>query len=53
MTGLQLSVPIFASGQRYTKIKKAQISLDKARNTKEMVTEQLLLQEKQLTLQSC
>jgi outer membrane protein TolC len=48
MTGLQLSVPIFASGQRYTKIKKAQISLDKARNTKEMVTEQLLLQEKQL-----
>jgi outer membrane protein len=48
MTGLQLSVPIFASGQRYSKIKKAQISLDKARNTKEMVTEQLLLQEKQL-----
>ena len=48
MTGLQLSVPIFASGQRYTRIKKAQISLDKARNTKDMVTEQLLLQEKQL-----
>jgi outer membrane protein TolC len=48
MTGLQLSIPIFASGQRYSKIKKAQISLDKARNTKEMVTEQLLLQEKQL-----
>ena len=48
MTGLQLSVPIFSSGQRYTRIKKAQISLDKARNTKEMVTEQLLLQEKQL-----
>ncbi len=48
MAGLQLSVPIFGSGQRYSKIKKAQISLDKARNTKEMVTEQLLLQEKQL-----
>jgi len=48
MAGLQLSVPIFASGQRYTKIRKAQISLDKARNTKDMVTEQLLLQEKQL-----
>lgn len=48
MTGLQLTVPIFASGQRYSKIKKAQISLDRARNTKEMVTEQLLLQEKQL-----
>ena len=48
MTGLQLSVPIFASGQRYSKIKKAQINLDKAKNTKTMVTDQLLLQEKQL-----
>jgi outer membrane protein len=48
MTGLQLSFPIFASGQRYSKIKKAQINLDKARNTKEMVTDQLLLEEKQL-----
>jgi len=48
MTGVQLTVPIFASGLRYSKIKKAQISLDKARNTKAMVTDQLLLQEKQL-----
>jgi outer membrane protein len=48
MTGLQLSVPIFASGQRYSKIKKAQINLEKAKTTKEMVTDQLLLQEKQL-----
>ena len=48
MTGLQLSIPIFASGQRYSQIKKAQINFEKARTTKEMVTEQLLLQEKQL-----
>jgi outer membrane protein len=48
MLGLQLSVPIFASGQRYTRIKKAQINLEKAKTTKEMVTDQLLLQEKQL-----
>ncbi len=48
MTGVQLTIPIFASGQRYSQIKKAQIKLDKARTTKEMVTEQLLLQEKQL-----
>lgn len=48
MTGLQLSIPIFASGQRYSKIKKAQINLEKARTTKEMVTDQLMLQEKQL-----
>jgi len=48
MTGLSLTVPIFASGQRYSKIKQAQINLDKARNTRELVTEQLLMQEKQL-----
>jgi outer membrane protein len=48
MTGLQLSVPLFASGQRYSAIKKAQINLEKARTTREMVSEQLLLQEKQL-----
>jgi len=48
MTGLQLSVPIFASGQRYSKIRKAQINLEKARTTREMVEEQLLIQEKQL-----
>jgi outer membrane protein len=48
MTGLQLSVPIFASGQRYSRIKKAQINFEKARTTKEMVTDQLFLQEKQL-----
>jgi outer membrane protein len=45
---LQLSIPIIASGQRYAKIKKAQINLEKARTTKAMVTDQLLLQEKQL-----
>ena len=48
MTGLQLSIPIFGSGQRNTKIKRAQISLEKARTTKDMVTDQLKLQEKQL-----
>ncbi len=48
MTGLSLSIPIFASGQRYSKIRKAQIELDKARTTKGLVMEQLLIQEKQL-----
>jgi outer membrane protein len=46
--GLQLQVPIFGSGSRYTKIKKAQINYEKAQNTKSMVSDQLLLQEKQL-----
>ena len=48
MTGLQLSIPIFGSGQRYSQIKKAQIILNRAITTKDMITEQLLLQEKQL-----
>jgi outer membrane protein len=48
MAGLSLSIPIFASGQRYAKIKQAQISLEKVRTTKDMVAEQLMLQEKQL-----
>ena len=46
--GLQLQVPIFGSGSRYTKIKKAQINYEKALNTKSMVSDQLLLQERQL-----
>ncbi len=48
MAGLSLSLPIFASGQRYAKIRQAQINLEKAKNTKDIVAEQLLLQEKQL-----
>jgi outer membrane protein TolC len=48
LIALQLSVPIIASGQRYARIKKAQINLEKARNTKDMITDQLRIQEKQL-----
>jgi outer membrane protein len=46
--GLQVSLPIFASGTRYSKIKQAQLNLQKAGTGREIVTEQLLLQEKQL-----
>jgi outer membrane protein len=48
MTGLQISFPIFASGQKYHRIRQAQINLERAKTTKAMVTDQLLLQEKQL-----
>jgi outer membrane protein len=48
IAGLQASIPIFASGSRYSKIKQAQINLEKARTTRDMMTDQLLLQEKQL-----
>ena len=44
---LQLRVPIFASGLRYANIQKAKINLEKANNTKLMVSDQLLIQEKQ------
>ncbi len=48
VAGLQVSLPIIASGQRYARIRKAQFNLEKARNTREMIAEQLLIQEKQL-----
>ena len=48
MAGVQLSIPIFAGGQRYARIRKARINLDKATIMKDMVSEQLLIQEKQL-----
>jgi len=48
MVGLQLSIPVFASGQRYAKITQAQLNLSKARNNKSLVADQLLMQEKQL-----
>jgi outer membrane protein len=48
VVGLQLQVPIFASGSRNATIKKAEINYQKAQNTKAMVTDQLLMQEKQL-----
>ncbi|NSW94806.1 MAG: TolC family protein [Bacteroidales bacterium] len=48
VAGLQVSVPIFASGERYAKIRKARINLEKVQTTKDMVAEQLRLQEKQL-----
>ncbi len=48
VAGFQISVPIFGSGQKYNRISRAKIDLEKAKTTREMVTDQLLLQEKQL-----
>ncbi len=48
MIGVQLTIPIFASGERYSKIKKAQLDLEKVRTNKSMVSDQLLITEKQL-----
>ncbi len=48
MLGAQISIPILASGERYTSIKKAKVTLMKAQNNSELVSDQLMLQEKQL-----
>lgn len=48
MLGFQLSVPIFSSGMRYSKIKRAEATYVKASIEKEIVKDGLLLQEKQL-----
>lgn len=45
--GLQLNIPILASGQRYSRIRKAQIDLEYLRTNKSLVSDQLLMQEKQ------
>ncbi|MDR2928366.1 MAG: TolC family protein [Cytophagaceae bacterium] len=46
--GIQASIPIFASGQRYSKIQQAKIQRESAQNNRELVSNQLLMQEKQL-----
>jgi len=46
--GLNLSIPIFSSGVRKANLSKARIELDKANRSKEMVSEQLQLQNNQL-----
>lgn len=48
MLGFQLNIPIFASGQRYSKIRKAQFDLDKVRSNKSLLSDNLVLSEKQL-----
>jgi outer membrane protein TolC len=46
--GLQASIPIFASGQRHSRTQQAKISLERTQNNKALLTDQLLMQEKQL-----
>jgi outer membrane protein len=47
MIGFTMNVPIFSSGMRRARVAQARINLEKAENTKSLVEEQLLLQEKQ------
>ena len=45
---LNLSVPIFSSGQRKASVEQKKLELLKVQNTKEIIIDQLMLQEKQL-----
>ncbi len=47
LAGLSLSLPIFSSGLRNSKLNIAKIELEKTKINKDMVIDQLLLQEKQ------
>ena len=46
--GLNMSIPIFSSGARQARVRQARINLEVAENQKELTSEQLLIQEKQL-----
>ena len=46
--GVTLSMPIFAGGLRKSKLSQAKIDFDISKNTKDLLTDQLTLQEKQL-----
>jgi outer membrane protein len=48
MIGLQMSVPIFASGMRKAKWDQSKINYETTLNNKALLTDQLLIQEKQL-----
>lgn len=46
--GLNMSIPIFSSGVRQARVRQARINLEVAENQKQLTSEQLLIQEKQL-----
>ena len=46
--GMQASIPIFASGQRHSRSQQARINREIALNNRDLLTESLLMQEKQL-----
>lgn len=48
MLGLNLSIPIFSGGTRKWQVSQAKLDLETARNTRNLLAEQLEIQEKQL-----
>ena len=47
MVGLQMSIPIFSSGSRKSKLDQAKINYETTLNNQALLTDQLLIQEKQ------
>ena len=47
LVGLQMNVPIFSSGSRKSKVDQARINYETTLNNKALLTDQLLIQEKQ------
>jgi len=48
IVGFQVNIPIFSSGVRLAQVQQAKIDLKNIHNNKELVTDQLIIQEKQL-----
>jgi len=48
LIGLQMSIPIFTSGMRKARVDQARINYETTMNNKALLTDQLLIQEKQL-----
>jgi len=48
LVGLQVNVPIFSSGSRKSKLDQAKIDYETTLNSKELLSDQLLIQEKQV-----
>ncbi len=48
LIGLQMNIPIFASGMRKAQFDQAKINYETTLNNKDLLTDQLLIQEKQL-----
>jgi len=48
LIGLQMNIPIFASGMRKAQLDRAKINYESTLNNKALLTDQLLIQEKQL-----
>ncbi|HRZ41421.1 MAG TPA: TolC family protein [Bacteroidales bacterium] len=48
VVGFQLNIPIFSSGVRKAQLKQAELDLKSMQNTRELLSDQLMVQEKQL-----